>query len=227
MNFKADQFHFDAGEVLVGFTDGVTDARNAANKPFSEARLMQVVCHPWSSIFSMLFELNVELHQYIGEQKQFDDITLISFKRNLALQSNPDAICRTALMSNLEDLRRFTESAVTHAGLHQDLVFAFKLAVDEICANIIQYGYEGREPGLISLTFQTTSDLARLMIRDDGKYFPPNQAQSPDVEADWSQRPVGGLGLFFVQELMDQVAYERTDQNFNQYVLEKKLKVKE
>ena len=64
---------------------------------------------------------------------------------------------------------------------------------------------------------------ARLVIRDDGKYFSPEQAQSPDTEAGWDEREVGGLGIFFVKELMDDVTYNRLDENINQLVLEKRI----
>jgi anti-sigma regulatory factor (Ser/Thr protein kinase) len=221
MVFRSERFHFNDGDFMVGFTDGATDARNVSGAQFSEERLLKNIAVPWSSIFSMLFELNIELQKHIGEQKQFDDITLISFRR--AAQVERHAICRAAYLNNLDDLRGFAESAAVHSGLKAEDVFAFKLAVDEICTNIIQYGYEGREPGLLSLSFNVEAGTARLTIRDDGKFFPPNQAQSPDIEAGWEERQIGGLGLFFVQELMDNVTYNRTGQNVNQFVLEKKL----
>jgi serine/threonine-protein kinase RsbW len=83
--------------------------------------------------------------------------------------------------------------------------------VDELCANIIQYGFEGREPGLLSLAFDVEGDDARLIIRDDGIHFSPDQAQSPDIEAVWDERQIGGLGIYFVKELMDNVSYNRTE----------------
>jgi serine/threonine-protein kinase RsbW len=126
-------------------------------------------------------------------------------------------------MDALAELRDFVESAATHSGLNTDLVFAFKLSVDELCTNIIQYGYEGREPGMLSLSFDVNTDRARLVIKDDGKYFSPDQAQSPDIEASWEDREAGGLGIFFVKELMDNVTYNRNEDNINQLILEKRM----
>jgi anti-sigma regulatory factor (Ser/Thr protein kinase) len=126
-------------------------------------------------------------------------------------------------MNVLIELRDFVESAARHSGLNDENVFAFKLSVDELCTNIIQYGYEGREPGMLSLSFDVDDSRARLIIRDDGKYFAPDQAQSPDIEAGWDEREVGGLGIFFVKELMDNVTYNRVDEGVNQFILEKKI----
>jgi anti-sigma regulatory factor (Ser/Thr protein kinase) len=102
-------------------------------------------------------------------------------------------------------------------------VFAFKLVVDELCANIIQYGFEGRTPGVLSLAFEVQDNLARLIIQDDGIFFSPDQVHSPNIEADWNERESGGLGIHFVKELMDNVTYNKTSENLNQFILEKKL----
>jgi sigma-B regulation protein RsbU (phosphoserine phosphatase) len=222
MSFRVEHVHFEKGDFLVGFTDGTTDAKDISGKPFSEERLLRSIGHPWTSIFSMLFELNVELSKHIGSQNQFDDITLIAFRRTSAAETAQHAICRRADIKVLGELRDFVESAAVQGGLKADDTFAFKLVVDELCANIIQYGYEGREPGWLSLSFDTAGESARLVIRDDGRYFSPEQAQRPDIEAGWEGRQIGGLGLYFVKELMENVTYHRTAHGVNQFILEKR-----
>ena len=223
MGFRVDQAQLNEGDFLFGFTDGTTDAKNTSGKRFTEERMIKAIAVPWTSIFSMIFELNVELQKHIGEQPQFDDITLLSFRRKAVEDAGHHAICRLAHMDALKELRDFTESAANHSGLKHDDVFAFKLAADEVCANIIQYGFEGREPGLLSLSFDVKDDKATLIVRDNGKYFSPDQVQSPDLEADWDEREIGGLGIHLVKELMDNVTYNRTDEGVNQFFLEKKL----
>jgi len=224
LEFRVEQMRMKAGDLLVGFTDGATDAKDSAGELFSEVRLLNNIAAPWTSIFSMFFELNTELHRHIGNQNQFDDITLISFRRKLHPGKEQHAICRLARLDALGDLRNFAEAAAGHSKLSHDDVFAFKLAAEELCANIIQYGYEGAEPGLISLFFDVDGQVARLTIRDDGMYFSPEQAKGPDLEADWSEKEIGGLGIYLVKELMDKVTYERTEENINQFELEKFLK---
>ena len=223
LGFKVEQIQMDQGNLLVGFTDGATDAKNSAGELFSEKRLLKSIATPWTSIFSMFFELNTELQKHIGKQKQFDDITLISFRRKLILEKNQHALCRVARLDVLGELRNFAEQAARQSGLNSDDTFAFKLSAEEICANIIQYGYEGTEPGLLSLFFEVDEQVARLTIRDDGKYFSPEQAKTPNIEAGLDEREIGGLGIYLVKELMDKVAYDRTEEGINQFVLEKKL----
>jgi anti-sigma regulatory factor (Ser/Thr protein kinase) len=223
MEFRVEEVRLNEGDLLVGFTDGTTDAKNAAGEQFSEQRLLKTIAAPWTSSFSMIFELNTEIKRHIGGQAQFDDITLIAFRRQSAADRGNHAICRPAKMSVLGELREFVESAASHCGLAQEDVFSFKIAADELCANIIGYGFADDETGLISLSFGVTGGRARLVIRDNGKFFSPDQAQRPDIEADWEERKIGGLGIYFVKELMDDVAYNRVEENVNQFILEKKL----
>jgi sigma-B regulation protein RsbU (phosphoserine phosphatase) len=223
MSFRVKKVHFHEGDCLVGFTDGTTDAKNLAGELFTEDRLLRSIASPWTSIFSLVFELKTELENHMGEQLQFDDITLLSIRRKLTREAGHHAICRPARMENLGELRAFAEEAARQSGLVHENAFAFKLATEEICANVIQYGYEGRELGFISLAFEVEDHKARLMVRDDGKYFSPDQAAIPDTEADWDERDIGGLGMFFVKELMDRVIYRKTEENSNLLILEKDL----
>lgn len=218
MEFKVEQVQFDKGDLLVGFTDGTTEAKNSAGESFSEERLLKTIGVPWTSVFSMLFELNTELQKHIGGRAQFDDITLITFRRKLALDVDQHAICRTAKIGFLEELRDFAETAAKHSNLSQEHVSAFKLAAEETCANIIRYGYEDGEPGLLSLFFAVADDKARLTIRDNGKHFSQDETKTPDNKV-----KLGELGIHRAKELMDKVIYSKTEENVNQLVLEKEL----
>ena len=109
MVFRVEQAQFDEGDFLVGFTDGTTDAKNISGEQFSEGRLLKNIAAPWTSIFSMLFELNIELKKHIGQQPQFDDITLLSFRRKSSTDLDHHAICRMAQMDALDELRNFVE----------------------------------------------------------------------------------------------------------------------
>jgi serine/threonine-protein kinase RsbW len=126
-------------------------------------------------------------------------------------------------MDNIGELRDFVEAAAVQAGLDHEYAFAFKLAVEEVCMNIIQYGYEGREPGLINLAFESNKNKATLTIQDDGIHFSPEMVDKPDIESDLEDRQIGGLGIYFVNELMDHVTYNKDENNENVLVLEKEL----
>lgn len=222
--FAVSHIELDLGDILVGFTDGATDAKNSEGKLFTENRLKSTIQAPWTSVFSMIFELDAELQSHMGEQAQFDDITLIALRRKVVKGVDNHAICRPAKLSMLGDLRQFVESAAQHSGLNSEDVFSFKLSAEEILTNIMQYGYEGKDPGLIALSFELDHQKAVMKIWDDGAYFPLDHVDVPDVNAGWEERKLGGLGIYFVKELMDKVSYVKDKNQTNLLVLEKNLK---
>ncbi len=79
-DFRVEQIVLQMGDFLMGYTDGTTDARNEDDEIFSEERLMNYIQYPWSSLFSMVFEVKNELHRFAGPHQQFDDITIISMR---------------------------------------------------------------------------------------------------------------------------------------------------
>lgn len=223
LDFNVGELQLERGDILVGFTDGVTDARNKDGQSFTEDRLIKIIKARWTSTFSMIFELETELKHHIGGQDQYDDITLISFRRKLTSGVDSHSICRVAEFDRLSELRDFVESAAVHSCLKSDDVFAFKLAAEEIITNIIQYGYQDRKAGSITIVFECDAEKATMEIVDDGQYFPPDQAASPDVSSGLEERTQGGLGIYLVKELMDEVSYRREVNNTNHLILEKKL----
>jgi len=223
MIFEAAEIQFDPGDLFVGFTDGIIDAKNMAGDLFSEERLLEKIVNPWNSAFSMLFELNTEVQKHIGEQQQFDDITLIAFKRKPNEAADSHTLSRAAQIEMLSEMRGFVEAAARHCGLSAENTFAFKLAAEEICTNIIQYGYEDHHVATLVLSFSVEGNQARLIIQDDGKHFSPDKAKKPDIDGDWKDREVGGLGIYLVKEIMDKVTYNRNEEDGNTLIMEKKL----
>ncbi len=220
MDFQVKTVMLEEGDSLFGYTDGVTDAKNVVGQTFSEEKLLEILQAPWPSVLSALFEVNSHLKEHIGDHNQFDDITLLAFSRKAG---NRHRLRRSAVLSNLEQIRSFVELAAQKSGLSQEHVFAFKLAVDEACTNIIQYGFENRSDGELVVTFEVDAGLARLTLTDNGTFFPPESAAAPDIEASLEDRKIGGLGIFFIQQLMDSVVYTQTKEQLNELVLEKKL----
>jgi serine/threonine-protein kinase RsbW len=86
-------------------------------------------------------------------------------------------------------------------------VYAVELAVDEACANIIEYGYGGECQEQIECTCYIAPDRLTITLKDCGIYFNPNSVSPPDLKAPLEEREVGGLGLYFIHQLMDEVHY--------------------
>jgi PAS domain S-box-containing protein len=225
IEFRVERIQLEKGDILVSYTDGTTDALNSAEELFTEQRLLRLIKAPWTSIFSMIFELNVNLVNHIGQKDQYDDITLLAFRRKQRQEINHHAICRVARPEILGELRDFAERAAAQSGLGGENVLAFKLAAEEICSNIIQYGFEGREPGFIVLAFERRQEKATMSIWDDGRdyggYGFSEKEPGPAKEAGWESRELGGWGIPLVKGLMDQVTYRKEPNQTNVLVMER------
>ncbi|MCY3748371.1 MAG: ATP-binding protein [Chloroflexi bacterium] len=116
--------------------------------------------------------------------------------------------------TRLEELNRLTE-AVENLGEEDNwspaLVGKVNLVLEELAINTINHGHDG---GLhkISFTFSSTEDSLTIEMVDDGKPFDPlTDAPVPDVNAPMEERPIGGLGVFLVRKLMDELTYRREE----------------
>ncbi len=113
--------------------------------------------------------------------------------------------------SSLAAICEFVTHAAETADLDARAVYAVQMAVDEACTNIIEYAYGGEGRGDIECTCQTNDDGLTIILRDQGCSFDPESVPEPDRDANIQECKIGGLGLYFMRQLMDQVDFEFTD----------------
>ena len=109
---------------------------------------------------------------------------------------------------SLEKISKFVKTAAKRAGLGEEAVYGVELAVDEACSNIIEHAYRGEDLGDIECTCESTSVGIRIIISDHGHPFNPGQVPKPDLTSPLEKRKKGGLGLFFIDQMMDEARYE-------------------
>lgn len=105
----------------------------------------------------------------------------------------------------------FASEAAEAAGLDEDAVYQVQLAVDEACSNIIQHAYGGEGRGDIECTCHIEPEKLTMVLRDRGHSFDPSCVPAPDLGANLDDRETGGLGLYLIQELMDEVRFESAE----------------
>ena len=80
------------------------------------------------------------------------------------------------------------------------------IAVDEIVSNIVHYS--GASDFTVEIDFPENPDAVKISFSDAGKAFDPlTEAKAADVTASLEDRQVGGLGMFMVKKIMDDVDY--------------------
>ncbi len=118
----------------------------------------------------------------------------------------------TSNVDNIPSVKNFVCSELERLGCTERLVMQMKMAVDELFANISFYAYDsGTGPVTVRFDFEEESSSAILTFIDRGKPYNPLEAEEPDVELEGELRPIGGLGIFLVRNLMDEMLYAYKD----------------
>ena len=108
----------------------------------------------------------------------------------------------------LDEIREFVGGVARQGGFSDKDVYNIQLATDEAASNMIEHSYENLPDGVIDLSCGMESDQIRIVLIDYGEPFDPSAIPLPDLKADLSDRKIGGLGIFLMRKLMDEVHYE-------------------
>ena len=125
-------------------------------------------------------------------------------------------------ISEIARLNEFVEEIGNEFSLSPEVVFNLTLVLEEAVVNIINYAYPKEDHESIYLSAKLHNDSIMLVLTDTGKEFDPTMAPEADITLSADERPIGGLGIFLIRQIMNEVKYERIDGK-NILTLEKKL----
>jgi serine phosphatase RsbU (regulator of sigma subunit)/anti-sigma regulatory factor (Ser/Thr protein kinase) len=113
----------------------------------------------------------------------------------------------------LADLRDFVVRVGKKYTFPDKIVNTFKLAVDEASTNIMRHAYrESGEEGFITIRALIRKQSLTICLIDQGKFFDPRRVQDPDLQRYVQIGKKGGLGIFMMRKLMDEIDYRRTEE---------------
>lgn len=127
---------------------------------------------------------------------------------------------------DVTSIREFVVRASRDLDVDEKIIPDLELVADELCSNVLNHGYDGLG-GWIEITIKPVDRGVQLTVRDWGQSFDPMSVPLPDVEAPLEERTLGGLGLFLVRKLMDEVQFETCGTNGNMITVLKRARVKE
>jgi len=113
-----------------------------------------------------------------------------------------------ATLDNLVRINDQVVDSAKKAGLTEQAIYDVEVAVDEACTNIIEHSYHGKSKGEIEVTCQVIPIGLKIIIHDSGCYFTPDSSPKPDINSPLTKRKERGLGLYFMQKLMDEVIFD-------------------
>ena len=225
--YEEQKAQLELGDTLFLYTDGLTEAENSAHELYGEQRMNECLeknaqLMPGELVAAM----QKSVAAFVGEAQQSDDLTMFAVRM---LNASPAAghtstdsgIHFTLVMRN--DIKQIPTLAewIDTLGLPQDLNMPINLALEEAVSNVMLYAYPGQS-GQVLVEADKSAEQIVFTITDSGVPFDPTQQEEPDITQSAEDRPIGGLGIFLVRQIMNEVRYERKE-NKNILTLTKKL----
>ena len=124
---------------------------------------------------------------------------------------------------NLELIRDFVYKLAARLGFEDEEASRIELAVDEACTNVIKHAYRGESEELIDIAIKIDYKKMSIIVTDHGKGFDPSSVDMPEMKEYLAELRVGGLGIFLMRTIMDEVKYDVHPGKGNQVTMVKYL----
>ncbi len=229
IKYNAETIQLNPGDRLLLYTDGVTEAQNAAGELYGEKRLLRML-NPAAirtlDATGLLEHIQSALRQFENGAPHADDVTMLALKYSGAARAAGS--CRelniAAKIENLARVLDFINHELESTNCSPREAMQINLAVEEIFTNIANYAYNP-EVGEASVRCTISRDPLEITIQftDAGVPYNPLDRDDPDTTLPAEDRDIGGLGILMVKKSMDQIHYEYKNHR-NVLTLQKNLK---
>ena len=212
--YEAEQTQLRPGSTIFLYTDGVTEAKNTQRKQYGMENLLETLKSNSQALPKEMLEKVAEsVHTFAVGAEQSDDLTMLAIR--YTPQNENDVLNETLVLKNdvrqIKQLSEFVKSVHQRLQLDSSLATNIRLAVEEAVVNVMDYAYPMNTEGEIHITVKANNKRLKYIISDEGVAFNPTEAAKADTTLSAEERPIGGLGILLVRELMDSINYERID----------------
>ena len=224
MSFTEQECDLSCGTGLFLYTDGLNEAENAYHQLFGEERMMAALKSGLESR-QQIAAMTDAVHAFVAGAEQSDDLTMlyIRFMNSQITEETERHLILHNDIQQIPQLAEFVESVADIAKLDVGMTMSLNLALEEAVTNVIMYAYPPGSDGLVDVEAVIREKELRFILSDSGVAFDPTAAPEADITLDVSERPIGGLGIFLVRNIMDEVTYTRSDDGKNILTMIKKL----
>ena len=234
--YKGQTDMLDKQQTLLLYTDGLTEAENMQHELYGEEEPQRVAMQQGHLPVKEIIEhMITNLESFVGEAPQSDDLTMLCLRLNnnnnkmamnekrLVVKNEKELVLNNSLDDSVK-LVPFIEELGQELKMDPQLVSSLNLALEEAMVNSILYAYPKGENGNIVLRalWEDNPKSVRFELLDQGKPFDPTKAKEADVTLAVEDRPIGGLGIFLIRNIMDSVTYERAGDT-NKLIMIKQL----
>ena len=216
------------GTTIFLFTDGLTEAEDATHNQFRMERIndvaAQALAHHQQEPRQLIGLMTDAVHQFVGDAEQSDDLTLMAIQY---IKQQRDVKMRKSIVlsndiSEVPRLTAFVDAVCEAVGFNPTVSMQMNLAIEEAVVNVMNYAYPRGKKGDVTIEALSNDVRLKFVIIDSGTPFDPTVHADVDTTLSAQERPIGGLGIHLVRQMMDSINYERVN-NLNVLTLRKKL----
>ena len=217
--FKAQEVLIDPGTTIFLYTDGLTEAENIRKELFDDERLLQRCNDIYNSQPQAVTPkefiriISETVHDFVQDAEQSDDLTMLAIKYTKKQEDN--WLQRSlSLPNDIEQIPRlseFIDSACEEAHIDMSTTMSINLAIEEAVVNVMTYAYPEGTMGEVNIEVFANDRRVKFVISDTGTPFDPTAQGEVDTTLSAEERPIGGLGIHLVRQIMDTVNYEYVD----------------
>ena len=199
------------------YTDGLTEAADMTHKLFGMDRIVstakQCLKQGQTSPEQLMSAMHVAVTGFVGKATQSDDLTMLALYYHQPEETVvlSDSITLPNDVRSVPELNQFIQSVGQRLNLEAAMTSQLMLAVEEAVVNVMNYAYPIGTVGEVNISAQCTDKDIKVIITDEGKAFDPTTTNKADTTLNAEERPIGGLGILLVQQLMDTINYERSN----------------
>ncbi|MDD7588091.1 SpoIIE family protein phosphatase [Bullifex porci] len=216
--YREYELVLSAGDRLFVYTDGVAEATDSNNNLYGTDRMIDALNKAKDlSSRELLESLHKDIDSFVGLADQFDDITMLSIQIK-QVNSSFEEISLKPCLDNLDQVTDFIDNHLSEGGVSNKLIFKVNMAIDEIYSNIARYS--GATEARVGCN--VSENKVSLRFVDNGSPYDPTVKEDPDTTLSAEEREIGGLGIYMVKKIMDEISYEYKDGR-NILILEKNI----
>lgn len=204
--YREYELQLEPGDTLFLYTDGVTEATNSANELYGTDRLINALNDKEVYGKELLTNVKRDIDAFVGEAPQFDDITMLSIKIK-ETDGTMKKIKVKPTSDTTNEVTAFVEDELTALEVPFKTISQINIAIDEIFSNIVLYS----KASYATVGVEAQVGVITLRFADNGLKYNPIAQADPNVKLSAEEREIGGLGIFMVKKLMDEVDYEYKD----------------
>ena len=210
VKYETQETQLENGTTLFLYTDGLTEAMNKQHEMFRLERVMETLVEK-ESCQALVEHMQETVKTFVQGAEQSDDLTMLAIRYHRPENAYilDESIVLNSDLKEIRDLNNFIKKVGAALSLDEKMTRKIRLAVEEAVVNVMEYAYPEGKKGDVIVAAKADSNRLKIIITDQGKPFDPTQKEKADVSLTAEERPIGGLGLLLVRELMDSINYER------------------